>query len=132
MKVIVEVECSQTGLKQLMDQLQNHKHVTAFRKLNKNPNQREVDVHEQAIIEAALFLVYCPLTGGYRDGPSIEDAAESLRDSVVSLTNIDPMEADKYFTDKRKDLNRAWANLEDMDEYLKLKGFHQYNIKGFG
>ena len=41
------------------------------------------------IFEAAIIWAYCPDSGGYYQGPSIESVCEFLADSVLKYINVD-------------------------------------------
>lgn len=56
----------------------------------------------EAIAEAAKVWAYCPIQGGYQDGPSIEDTCEALAEAVARYWHY-PATPEIWWTEAERD-----------------------------
>lgn len=87
-------ELDEETLEQLCEQFKD----AVFKKAGKLSKAERVErAHalsekEKAVVEAAVVWAMCPKTGGYKDGPAIEDTCELLESTVKDLIDYNDVE----------------------------------------
>ena len=69
--------------------------VSILRQVAETMKEGWVSVPER-VAKATKFWTYCPMQGGYKDGPAIEDTCEELAGAVEEWTGVD--RSDEWLT----------------------------------